>query len=391
MQEYPTLLILEDNTKYYGWSYSKSFTSTGEVVFNTGMTGYQEIMTDPSYNGQIVNFTYPELGNTGINNKDNESTQPFLSGIIAKNLCTEASNWRSEISLIDYLIQHNIPHIYGIDTRALTKHLRQAGTMNGCISTEVSQINSLIQLLKNTPKIQEQDLVSKVSANNSQRINTNQLEAYSPRYYPHKKYIKTKKEPLTVVVIDFGTKNNIIRNLSQYIDNVIVVSIDTTIEDILVSNPDGILLSNGPGDPQTNKSGIKIVKALLLCKIPLFGICMGHQILSIALGLNTFKLKFGHRGLNHPIGYNQNIDISSQNHGFAICYNDELLNNNIINQFNYNDRTVAAITHRNYPYFAVQYHPEASPGPHDSEDLFLHFIRIMKLNKQYPDLMRLKT
>ena len=388
MQAYPTLLILEDNTKYYGWSFNKSFTSTGEVVFNTGMTGYQEVMTDPSYTGQIVNFTYPEIGNTGINDIDNESVMPAISGIIVKNLCTHASNWRSTISLTDYLKQNNIPHIYGIDTRALTKHLRKTGTMNGCISTDILNLNIPLKSLKNTPKIQDQNLVNQVSIDAPNIIDSEKLNIYAPKYHATYQGVEITKEPLTIVIIDFGTKTNILRKISTYVEHVILLPAHTETEDIIKYKPDGILLSNGPGDPKANRKGIKVVTELLQFKIPLFGICMGHQILSLALGLDTFKLKFGHRGLNHPIGYNQNIEISSQNHGFAVSDNNRNTHDILLNQLNYNDKTVAGFTHRKYPYFAVQYHPEASPGPHDSEDLFLHFIRIIKITKKYPEFIK---
>lgn len=305
MKAYPAILILEDNIKYYGWSFNKSFTSIGEIVFNTGMTGYQEIITDPSYSGQIVNFTYPELGNTGINDQDNEASHPCLSGIIAKHLCSKASNWRSTTSLADYLIKNKIPHIYGIDTRSLTKHLRKVGTMNGCISSNILETSTLIKNLNSSRNIQDKDLVSHVSTKNEYTVTEKQLTPYIPLYYKDSKYKHTRKEDLTVVVLDFGAKYNILRNLNVYIENVIVIPANSSIEDILKYKPDGILLSNGPGDPKTVHTGIKIVTKLLSLKIPLFGICMGHQILSLALGLDTFKLKFGHRGLNHPVGCNK--------------------------------------------------------------------------------------
>lgn len=389
MQTYQCILILEDQTKYYGWSFNQSFTAIGEIVFNTGMTGYQEIMTDPSYSGQIVNFTYPELGNTGINNEDNESKAPYLAGIIAKNLCVNISNWRSNKSLANYLIEQDIPHIYGIDTRSLTKHLRKAGTMNGCISSNTLDINNLLKLLNSYPSIQERDLISHVSTKTSYNIIDDRLSNYIPIYNKYSKYENKPKEKLTIVVLDFGTKNNILRNLISYIKTVIILPANSDINDILQYKPDGILLSNGPGDPKAAHEGINTVKQLLSLRIPLFGICMGHQVLSLALGLDTFKLKFGHRGLNHPIGNNKNIEISSQNHGFAIYNDTNKLSEVIINQLNYNDKTIAAITHRKYPYFSVQYHPEASPGPHDSENLFLHFVRIIKVVNKYPDLINL--
>jgi carbamoyl-phosphate synthase small subunit len=376
------ILVLDDGTTYYGWSYSKPMTSIGEIVFNTGITGYQEIITDPSYSGQIVSFTYPELGNTGINEEDLESNKPRLNGIIAKNICTYPSNWRKTKSFIEYLHKYSILHIYGVDTRALTKHLRQAGTMNGCISNEVLEPSSLLSNLHHSVKIKSQDFVQHVSTLKPYRWLHNLDNSMIYKRCPSSRGI-TKKD-LTIVVIDFGTKYNILRNLYQYVKNIIVVPASTPYTIILKYKPDGILLSNGPGDPEVVDYGIQTVKNLLPFKIPILGICMGHQILSLAFGLEAFKLKFGHRGLNHPVGLRKNIEITSQNHGFAIKSNILLKTPTILTQLNYNDQTTAAITHRDYPYFSVQYHPEASPGPHDSSYLFTHFLRIIKLINKYP-------
>jgi carbamoyl-phosphate synthase small subunit len=377
----PAILILEDGTKYHGWSFSEPMTCIGEIIFNTGMTGYQEIMTDPSYLGQIVTFTYPELGNTGINKQDNESIKPFLKGIIVKNFSKRPSNWRSQQSLISYLRMNNIIHIYGIDTRALTRYLRKSGTMNGCISTENLHINDLHNKLKLSSYGKLQDYVKIVSTtkiyqwSTSKNLSNNYIKKYN-------KIIINQKN-LRIIIIDFGIKLNILRELSFYVKNIIIVPADSEYTTILAYKPDGILLSNGPGDPKSIPYAQKTIQNLLESKIPIFGICMGHQILSLALGLQTFKLKFGHRGLNHPIGLNTNIEITSQNHGFAIT-NDLLINKKFfLVQINYNDQTIAGISHREYPHFSVQYHPESSPGPHDSKHLFLHFIRIIQITKKY--------
>jgi carbamoyl-phosphate synthase small subunit len=377
------ILILEDGKKYYGWSFSKSMTSIGEVIFNTGITGYQEIITDPSYQGQIVTFTYPELGNTGINKEDNETIKPCLKGIIAKNIAKQSSNWRSNNSLINYLNVANIIHIYGIDTRALTKHLRETGTMNGCISTETYDHEYLYNQLKLTPKIQGQDLVQIVSTQAIYKWNNVDYEI-SKHNQDILNAINIKQKDLNILIIDFGSKFNILRCISKYIKNIIVIPAKSEITTILKYKPDGILLSNGPGDPTVISYGIKLTQALLKYKIPIFGICMGHQILGLAFHLKAFKLKFGHRGLNHPIGLNKKINITSQNHGFAVenpgKFNHELA----LIEINYNDQTVGTISNRHHPFFSVQYHPEAHPGPHDSEYLFLHFIRVIQVIKKYP-------
>nr|YP_009314442.1 Carbamoyl phosphate synthase small subunit [Liagoropsis maxima]SCW22696.1 Carbamoyl phosphate synthase small subunit [Liagoropsis maxima] len=382
------ILVLEDKTTYYGWSFSKlnNTMAIGEVVFNTGMTGYQEIMTDPSYSGQIVTFTYPELGNTGINNDDNESAKPSLKGIIAKNLCLNANNWRARQSLIEYLQEYNIANIYGIDTRALTKHLRKMGTMKGCISTECSEMSKITQLLEKHTNMIGYDLVQSVSTSNSYKLPN--IKEYTPQYIYKQREKIFQKYNLSIIVIDFGVKTNILRNLSNYTDNINVVPADTSIKNIMKYKPDGILLSNGPGDPAAVTYAINNVKELMKYKIPIFGICMGHQILSLALGLKSFKLKFGHRGLNHPVGHNKHINITSQNHGFAITIEQLVKDDLLVSQTNYNDNTVAAISHRKYPYFAVQYHPEASPGPHDTMEIFGHFIRIILITKAYPSLIK---
>nr|YP_009297815.1 carbamoyl-phosphate synthase arginine-specific small subunit [Kumanoa americana]AOM67549.1 carbamoyl-phosphate synthase arginine-specific small subunit [Kumanoa americana] len=377
------VLILEDGVKYYGWSFSKPMTSIGEVIFNTGTTGYQEIMTDPSYKGQIITFTYPELGNTGINKEDNESSQAYLRGIITKNLSTQPSNWRSDESLINYLEKTNIIHIYGIDTRALTRHLRKQGTMNGCISTEYLDTNYLYNQLQLTPQIKGQDLVKDVSTQKPYKWETNIKQLYQYQY----KKIHFESKNLNIIVIDFGTKYNILRYLSCYVKNIIVVPAQYTWKQILKYKPDGILLSNGPGDPEVIDYGIKNVQKLLNYKIPILGICMGHQILSLALNLKSFKLKFGHRGLNHPIGNDKTIEITSQNHGFAIENSVKQNQTTALIQINCNDLTLAAISHKKFPFFSVQYHPEANPGPHDAAHLFLHFIRIIQWIKKYPNLI----
>ncbi|MBF2025539.1 MAG: glutamine-hydrolyzing carbamoyl-phosphate synthase small subunit [Oscillatoriales cyanobacterium C42_A2020_001] len=370
------LLVLADGSSYPGWSFGATGTAIGEVVFNTGMTGYQEVLTDPSYCGQIVTFTYPELGNTGVNPDDEESTRPQARGAIARNICTRPSNWRSTQSLQDYLKQHNVLGIYGIDTRALTRKLRSAGAMNGAISTEILDPIELLQKVQDAPSMAGLNLVREVTTPTVYEWSesTPSVWEFSPTATP-------EGDRLTVVALDFGVKRNILRRLASYGCRVIVVPSTTPPEEILKYNPDGIFLSNGPGDPAAVTEGIETAKALLTANKPMFGICMGHQILGLSLGAETFKLKFGHRGLNQPCGLHQQVEITSQNHGFAISA-DSLPDADVeITHLNLNDRTVAGLRHKTLPVFSVQYHPEASPGPHDADYLFSRFVQTMRENR----------
>jgi carbamoyl-phosphate synthase small subunit len=374
----PALLVLADGTAYRGWSFGATGTTIGEVVFNTGMTGYQEVLTDPSYCGQIVVFTYPELGNTGVNPEDEESTRPQVRGAIARNICHQPSNWRSVQSLPEYLKQYQIPGIYGIDTRALTRKIRMYGAMNGGISTEILDEAELLEQVLAAPNMAGLNLVREVT--------TPQVYEWSDPTIPAWEFnleaTGNHQESLTVVALDFGVKRNILRRLASYGCRVIVVPADTPAAEILKYNPDGIFLSNGPGDPAAVAEGIATAKALLASEKPIFGICMGHQILGHALGAETFKLKFGHRGLNQPAGLQQKVEITSQNHSFAI--NPDSLPDTVveISHLNLNDRTVAGLRHKSLPIFSVQYHPEASPGPHDADYLFEQFVQAMQTARQ---------
>ena len=368
-EKQPALLVLADGSSYSGWSFGAKGTGVGEVVFNTGMTGYQEVMTDPSYLGQIVIFTYPELGNTGVNPEDEESTRPQIKGAIARNVTYRPSNWRSTQSLPDYLQGHNVPGIYGIDTRALTRKIRSLGAVNGGISTEILEPEQLLSLVREAPSMAGLNLVKEVT--------TKEVYEWSEETNSDWEFKSAKPEyTFTVVAIDFGVKRNILRRLASYGCRVIVVPATTTLEQILEHNPDGIFLSNGPGDPAAVTEGVAITQELLKLKKPTFGICMGHQILGLSLGAQTFKLKFGHRGLNQPAGLQQQVEITSQNHGFALTA-DSLGADVEITHLNLNDRTVAGLQHKNLPFFSVQYHPEASPGPHDADYLFEKFVKMM--------------
>jgi carbamoyl-phosphate synthase small subunit len=372
--EPPAILVLADGSVFKGWSFGATGTSVGEVVFNTGMTGYQEVLTDPSYTGQMITFTYPELGNTGINAEDAESAGPQVRGVIARNVCWQPSNWRSSQTLVDYLKQHQIPGIYGIDTRALTRKIRSAGAMNGALSSEILDPEVLLKHIQATPSMEGLNLASSVSTREVYEWTEPTSDIWEFRPAP-----TGNERPLVVVALDFGVKRNILRRLASYGCRVIVVPADTSADTILSYNPDGIFLSNGPGDPAAVTEGIATTKALLSANKPMFGICLGHQILGLSMGAATFKLKFGHRGLNQPAGLaQQQIEITSQNHGFAIDPDSLPTAEVEITHLNLNDRTVAGLRHRRLPLFSVQYHPEASPGPHDADYLFAKFIEAMR-------------
>jgi carbamoyl-phosphate synthase small subunit len=369
------LLVLEDGTAYQGWSFGAPGTTVGEVVFNTGMTGYQEVLTDPSYCGQLVTFTYPELGNTGVNADDEESFRPHIRGAIARNVCFEPSSWRSEQSLSDYLTRHGIPGIYGIDTRSLTRKIRAAGAMNGAISTEILDPARLHALVLQAPSMEGLNLTTEVT--------TAELYEWTEPTQPRWEFIDStadspSPERLLVVALDFGIKRNILKRLVSHGCRVVVVPANTSAAEILQLNPDGIFLSNGPGDPAAVLQGIRTAQQLMSAQKPMFGICLGHQLLGLSLGAQTFKLKFGHRGLNQPAGLKQQVEITSQNHGFALDAESLDTLDIAITHLNLNDQTIAGLRHQSLPVFSVQYHPEASPGPHDADYLFRQFVEAMR-------------
>ena len=378
----PALFVLEDGTIYRGWSFGAAGTTMGEVVFNTGMTGYQEVLTDPSYCGQMITFTYPELGNTGVNSEDEESSRPYATGAIAKNVCDRPSNWRSTQSLSDYLKSHNIPGICGIDTRALTRKLRSSGAMNGIISSNVLDPDELMSQLQALPSMEGLNLVKEVTTDKIYEwdATTDDSWAFSAAATNKGKSSSSAdtESQLTVVALDFGIKRNILKRLASYGCKVIVVPADTPAKKILSYQPDGVFLSNGPGDPAAVTGAPETTQALLDSKVPTFGICMGHQILGLSLGADTFKLKFGHRGLNQPCGVSEQVEITSQNHGFALSADSIDTEQVEITHLNLNDQTVAGIRHKQLPVFSVQYHPEASPGPHDADYLFANFVQAMR-------------
>jgi len=354
-------VALEDGEIFEGFSFGAYGERYGEVVFNTSMTGYQEILTDPSYKGQIVTMTYPLIGNYGVNTEDVESRRPFVEGFIVKECSRIASNWRSKKTLGEYLKENGIIGIEGVDTRALTKHIRLAGAMKAVISTDDMNDKSLVKKAKNSPGLIGRDLVKDVTSGGIKDWN--------------------KEGKYKVVVLDCGTKFNILRELERSGCRVIVAAADTAAEDILNMKPDGVVLSNGPGDPAAVTYVIDTVRKLI-GKVPIFGICLGQQMLGLALGGKTYKLKFGHHGANHPVKDTENgkISITAQNHGFCVDINSLNLKDIEVTHINLNDNTLEGMRHKNLPIFSVQFHPEASPGPHDARYLFDSFIEMIDKN-----------
>ena len=372
-----SLLALEDGAVFEGRSFGFLGEKTGELVFNTSMTGYQEILTDPSYKGQIVIMTYPLIGNYGVNEEDIESQGPKVEGFIIKEHSTLFSNWRGDKCLSDYLIKHHIMGVEGMDTRALTKHIRSAGAMKAILSTEDLDRDRLVEKAKISPGLIGRDLVKEVTCEKPYQWkieNDPQFSNSNPRSQPS--HVRPK-----VLVMDYGVKYNILRSLRDWNCEVMVLPASSSLESILSYQPDGVLLSNGPGDPEGVPYAIETVRQLI-GKKPIFGICLGHQLLGLALGGKTFKLKFGHRGANQPVKdlKTGRVMITSQNHGF--CVDPDSLNPDEIEltQINLNDHTSEGMRHKRLPIFSVQYHPEASPGPHDTHYLFEEFIKMMELH-----------
>ncbi len=365
-------LVLNNGIVFQGFSFGASGTTVGEIVFNTGMTGYQEVITDPSYYGQILTFTYPEIGNTGINFEDSESNIN-VKGIIVRNYSSNNSNWRSLKNFNQWLVEKNIIGLYGIDTRALVKILRTNGSMNGILTSEDKTIDTCLKLAYETPDMKGLNLSKEVSTK-QQYLWKNTTETT----FDVRKIYSASSKKLKIVAIDFGIKKSILNRLVSHGCEILVLPSRSSLKDVLSNKPDGIFFSNGPGDPSSVTEGIDLARALIdHGEIPMFGICLGHQIFGLALGGSTFKLPFGHRGLNHPCGNDNQIEITSQNHGFAIDPNSLSKDVVTITHYNLNDRTVAGLEVNNKPIFSVQYHPEAGPGPHDSDYLFKKFVSLM--------------
>lgn len=359
------ILYLEDGYFLKGTSLHTYGDSSGEVVFNTALSGYQEVLTDPSYAGQIVVMTYPLIGNYGVNPEDVESNKIYVKGFVVKEFCRHHSNFRAKENLIEYLDRHKIMAIEGIDTRALTRHLREKGAMKAIISTETFDLNILKQKLAQTPSMEGANWVSEVATQKPYVWKADGIKKYH------------------VIAIDCGIKFNILRELAKLGIETTVVPPSMSAQEILSYQPDGVFLSNGPGDPAAVKDVIETVKHLI-GKVAIFGICLGNQIISLALGGKTYKLKFGHHGGNHPVKDLENgrISITSQNHGFCVDINSLNKDDVEVLHLNLNDQTVEGISHKKFPLFSVQYHPEASPGPNDAKYLFLKFIQLMENNRK---------
>jgi carbamoyl-phosphate synthase small subunit len=367
------ILALEDGTVFEGRSFGAPAERSGEVVFNTAITGYQEIFTDPSYAGQIVILTNPQIGNYGTNEADNESAHPYIEGLAVREFSTITSNWRSDEEAREFLGRHGIPVVSDLDTRALVRHLRTRGVMRGVLSAVEADAGKLVEKARQIPTMAGLDLASRVS--------TTEPYGWDKPVEPCSPSDLVPAPAATrfhVVAYDFGIKQNILRRLVQTGCRVTVVPALTSAEDVLALEPDGVFLSNGPGDPEPLETQVSNVRKLM-GKTPIFGICLGHQILGLACGGRTYKLKFGHRGANHPVinKVTNRVEITSHNHGFAVDPDSLNLNEVDITHMNLNDQTLEGFRHRQYPAFCVQYHPEAAPGPHDSHYLFEDFVKLM--------------
>lgn len=379
------ILALEDGSVFHGRGFGARASACGEVCFNTSMTGYQEILTDPSYKGQIVTMTYPLIGNYGVNLQDVESWRPHVAGFVVRELSPVVSNWRSDATLAQYLEQNGIPGIQGIDTRALTKKLRVRGALNGFITTEDISAEEAIRRAKEWPGLEGVDYVKEVT--HPQAFRWDEKDEQSAAFdlvrgiksdFPREIRKPLPAADIPIVAFDYGMKYNILRRLRQHGFAVQVLPATATAADALAYKPAGIFLSNGPGDPSALGYAVGAVKDLIQTGLPIFGICLGHQILGQALGGKTFKLKFGHRGGNQPVKDLESgrVEITSQNHGFAVDP-ASLPAEVAVNRINLNDQTVEGLRHKTKPIFCVQYHPEASPGPHDSTPLFAEFRELI--------------
>jgi len=368
------ILALEDGTVFEGSSFGAPAERSGEVVFNTALTGYQEVFTDPSYAGQIVILTNPQIGNYGTSSHDNESARPYIEGLVVREFSRLASNWRSDTEAGDFLARHGIPVVSDLDTRALVRHLRTRGVMRGVLSATEHDAARLVEKARAIPTMAGLDLASRVTTPQPYEWNR-PVEACSPS-----DLLAPPAEPrFHVVAYDYGIKHNILRRLVQVGCRVTVVPATTAAEDVLALQPDGIFLSNGPGDPEPLSIEIANIRKLI-GKKPIFGICLGQQLLGLALGGKTYKLKFGHRGANHPVRneLTKRVEITSHNHGFAVDPDSLKASDVEITHVNLNDRTLEGFRHRSLPVFCVQYHPEAAPGPHDSHYLFDDFVKLME-------------
>jgi carbamoyl-phosphate synthase small subunit len=372
----PALLAMEDGTVYRGFGFGAAADNAGEIVFNTAITGYQEVLTDPSYRGQIVLMTAPEIGNVGVNPEDFESTRPWCAGFVVRNLSPRVSNWRASGSLGALMAEHGVAGITGIDTRAVTRRIRMSGAQRAIITRNVADPAAAVAKAKAHPSLEGRDLVKDVTCAQPYEWTEGLWQPPNSGYQP-------PPPRHHVVAYDYGIKRGILRRLRGSGCKVTVVPAQTTAKDVMALKPDGIFLSNGPGDPAAVEYAIESARELVKTGTPTFGICLGHQILGLALGGKTYKLKFGHHGANHPVMDlgTQKVEITSQNHGFAVDV-DSLEGKAVLSHVSLNDKTVEGMRHGSLPVFSVQYHPEASPGPNDATYLFDRFLKLMDEQKR---------
>jgi len=393
------LLALEDGRIFRGQAYGHPGQCQGEVVFNTSLTGYQEIATDPSYAGQIVVLTNPQIGNYGTNHADNEAARPFIEGLIVREFSAISSNWRSEQVTDEYMERYAVPVLAEIDTRALVRHLRTHGVMRGVISTAIDDAEALVQRARSIRKMDGTDLARVVSTKSVYQFDSNDArnqtgdpllptslgcpilgsDRSDPNLGWEGKSTREENPPLHVVAYDFGIKQNILRMLTRENCRVTVVPAETTAGDVLDLKPDGVFLSNGPGDPEPVDYAVRAIRDMM-GRVPVFGICLGHQLCGLALGGRTYKLKFGHHGGNHPVRNNTTgkVEITAHNHNFAVDPDSIHANDVELTHVDLNDQTLEGLRHKSLPLFSVQYHPEAAPGPHDSHYLFRDFRKMME-------------
>lgn len=371
-------LVLEDGTIIEGQAFGAEIDAVFELVFNTSMTGYQEILTDPSYRGQGVLFTVSHIGNVGINLEDDESSKPQASAAVIRSLSPVVSNWRSALSLSNWLTQHAVPGISGVDTRWLTRKLRDGGTQKAALSTRGTSASELLQLAREWEGLDGRDMVREVTCEEPYHW----VDDEGSRWVMNEQHAEGRRQNPAwhVVAYDFGIKENILRHLSSYGANVTVVPADATADEVLALKPDGVFLSNGPGDPAGLPYAVEAVSGLIESGIPIFGICLGHQLIGRALGADTHKLKFGHHGGNHPVQYlpSGEVLITAQNHNYCVTEGDLNKDEVEITYKSLNDDSLEGLRMKNKPVFSVQFHPEAAPGPHDAHDIFAEFFKMVK-------------
>ncbi|MFN8434077.1 MAG: glutamine-hydrolyzing carbamoyl-phosphate synthase small subunit [Anaerolineales bacterium] len=372
-------LVLEDGTVIEGLAFGAETDAVFELVFNTSMTGYQEILTDPSYRGQGVLFTVSHIGNVGINTEDDESAHPQVSAAVIRALSPVVSNWRSALSLSEWLKQHNVPGISGVDTRWLTRKLRDGGTQKAALSTKGTSAESLLKMAREWSGLDGRDMVKEVTCEETYHWADDAGSKWVERSDNSKLDHRRSNNEYRIVAYDFGIKENILRHLSSFGANVTVVPADTSAEDVLALKPDGVFLSNGPGDPAGLPYAVEAVEKLINSNVPMFGICLGHQLIGRALGADTHRLKFGHHGGNHPVQHlpSGEVLITAQNHNYCVTAGDLNTDEVEITYKSLNDDSLEGIRMKNKPVFSVQFHPESAPGPHDAHDIFGEFFKMI--------------